>query len=79
MTARESVDVKAARYLREARLTILRVDGDSVEAECRGTGEVYSLGHDPSRPGGWWCSCRALRSCCHLVGLQSVTVRKRAA
>jgi uncharacterized Zn finger protein len=79
MTARESADAKAARYLREGRLLVTRVDGDSVEAECRGSGEVYALGHDPARPGGWWCSCPAPRGCCHLVALESVTVRRRPA
>ena len=74
---RETVAAKAARYLAEARLTVLRVDGDSVEAECRGAGEVYRLGHDPARPGGWWCSCPAPRSCCHLAALHLVAVRRR--
>jgi hypothetical protein len=76
---RESVDAKAARYLREGRLVVTCVDGDLVLAECRGTGEVYSLGHDPVRPGGWHCSCPAARGCCHLAALMLVTVRRRSA
>jgi hypothetical protein len=37
MTARESVDAKARRYLAEGRLVVLQVDGDSIAAECRGS------------------------------------------
>jgi hypothetical protein len=80
MTPRESIGAKAARYLREARLAVLRVDGDLIEAECRGAGEVYRLGHRPGRRGGWWwCSCPARGHCCHLAALQLVTVTRRAA
>jgi hypothetical protein len=58
MSAREPLAAKAARYLAEGRLVVLQVDGDSIAAECRGSGEVYRLGHSPSRKGGWWwCSC----------------------
>lgn len=74
---RESADAKARRYLCEARLTVLRVDGDQVQATCRGGGEMYELGHTPGR--GWWCSCPAkTASCAHLIALQSVTVRRSA-
>jgi len=76
---RETIAAKAQRYLAEGRLVVTRVDGDLVQAECRGTGEVYSLGHDPARPGGWWCLCPAPRRCCHLIALQSVTIRRRPA
>jgi uncharacterized Zn finger protein len=78
MTARETVTAKAARYLAEGRLVVTGVDGDHVTATCRGSGEgCYQLGH---RAGGWWCSCpvRGTR-CCHLLALQLVTVRRRAA
>jgi hypothetical protein len=73
---REPVAAKAARYLTEARLTVLRVDGDHVAATCRGSGEVHHLGHDPGR--GWHCSCLARGQCAHLVALQTVTVRTTA-
>jgi uncharacterized Zn finger protein len=79
MTARENVDVKAARYLREGRITVTRVDGDLVEAECHGAGEVYRLGHHPRHRTGWWCSCPARGRCCHLAALQLVTVVRRPA
>jgi uncharacterized Zn finger protein len=71
---RETVAAKAARYLTEARLTVLRVDGDQVTATCRGSGELYQLGHDRGR--GWWCSCPSRTDqCSHLVALRAVTVR----
>lgn len=72
---REASDVKARRYLCEARLTVVLVNADTVRATCRGTGEVYQLGHEPGR--GWWCECPARRDCCaHLLALQAVTVRR---
>jgi hypothetical protein len=71
---RETIAAKARRYVGEARLTITLVAGDVVQAVCRGSGEVYHLGHDPAR--GWHCSCPARRSCCHLVALQLVAVRR---
>ncbi len=79
MTARENVEVKARRYLGESRLTVLQVDGDHVEAECRGTGEVHRLGHHPRYRNGWWCSCPARGRCCHLAALQLVIVIRRPA
>jgi hypothetical protein len=55
-----------------------RVDGDLVEAECRGTSDVYSLGHDPAQPGGWWCMCPVRTSMCsHLAALMLITIRRR--
>lgn len=79
MTTRENVEAKARRYLGEGRLTVLRVDGDLVEAECRGAGEVHRLGHHPRSRDGWWCTCPARGRCCHLAALQSVTVIRRSA
>jgi hypothetical protein len=55
VTARETAQDKARRYVLEARLLVTRVDGDTVLAECRGSGEIYHLGHAPNR--GWFCSC----------------------
>ncbi len=74
MTARESVEAKARRYVVEGRLVVTKVDGDLVTAQCRGSGEVYELGHQPGR--GWFCSCDSRRGCSHLVALQLVTVRR---
>jgi hypothetical protein len=73
---RESAETKSKRYLIEARLTVLGVDRDRVQATCRGSGELYELGHDPGR--GWHCSCPARGRCAHLIALQTVTVRRPA-
>jgi uncharacterized Zn finger protein len=79
VTARESVVAKAARYLLEGRLTVLRRDGDLVEAVCHGTHGVYELGHDPDRPGVWHCSCPSAGRCSHVTALMLVVVPRRAA
>jgi uncharacterized Zn finger protein len=76
---RETIDAKAARYLREGRLTVLRRDGDLVVAECVGTDRVYTLGHGPDRPGVWSCSCPATGCCAHTVALMLVVVPRMAA
>ena len=70
---RETTHAKAARYLAEARLTVLRLDGDHVAATCRGSGELHRGGHDPAR--GWWRTCRVRTDqCAHL--LRSVTAQR---
>lgn len=73
---RENAAAKGRRYLAEGRLTVLRVDGDLVEAQCRGGGEVFRCGHRP--PAYWWCDCPAKTRCSHLHALQSVTIRRNA-
>lgn len=74
---RENAEAKARRYLTEARLLITQLDGDTVTATCRGSGEIYQLGHDPET--GWHCDCPAHSDgCSHLQALQLVTVRRRA-
>jgi hypothetical protein len=70
--SRESVQLKAHRYLREARLTVTRIDEGAVRATCRGTTGIHDLGWTPG--GGWSCSCPARRRCCHIAALQCVTV-----
>jgi hypothetical protein len=75
MTTRENVEDKGRRYLAEARLTVTKVDGDVVLAECRGAGQVHQCGHQPRR--GWHCSCPARGICSHLTALQLVTVRRQ--
>lgn len=56
---------------------IKRVDPDSglIVAECRGdSGEVYSLGHDPTKD-EWRCTCAELKGdCSHLKALKLVVV-----
>jgi len=41
----ESAQSKGLRYLAEHRLTVLRVDRERAEAECRRGGAVYRLGY----------------------------------
>lgn len=77
----ESVAAKAARYLREGRLTVCGVGTDGITATCRGSvvdptaGQAvrYRLGwngHD-----GWWCDCPSTTDrCTHLTALRLVTV-----
>jgi uncharacterized Zn finger protein len=72
---RESAEAKGRRYVTEGRLVVRLVDGHQIEAECRGSGEVYRLGY---RPGSWWCECPAVGRCSHLVALQLVCVSPRA-
>ena len=68
---RESVQEKALRLLTQGRLRVTKVDGDLVQAECRGdSGKVYELGHDN---GHWNCSCPARTACSHLTALWLVT------
>lgn len=74
---RETARAKASRYLSEGRLVVTSVSGDTVTAWCRGSGEIYRLGHDLAR--GWYCSCAARRDCSHLTALQLVTVRRPVA
>lgn len=68
---REDARTKGQRYVAEGRLTIRLVNTDAgvVEADCRGGGAVYRLGH---RDGRWVCSCPARGRCAHLVALQLV-------
>jgi hypothetical protein len=73
---REAADVKARRYLVEARVRVRQADEDdgAVMAEVRGdSGRIYAAGHDLER--GWWCDCPAIGPrCSHLRALQLVTV-----
>lgn len=70
---RQNADDKGRTYLTEGRLVLVRVDGDRIEAYCRGQGASYRLGHDS---GGWWCECSARGRCSHLVALMLVTDRR---
>jgi len=71
---RENARAKGMRYLGEGRLTVLYVDPDRVQAECRGTGAVYRLRW--SEDEGWTCTCPARGRCSHLWALLSVAVRE---
>ena len=72
---RENKADKGSRMLVQGRLTVTKVDGDRVVAECKGdSGEVYELGFDN---GHWFCSCLARTDCSHLSALWRVTVRPK--
>lgn len=71
---RENKQDKGMRYLREGRLTVTKVHGDIVRAECKGSGAVYELGFEN---GHWSCSCPAHRDCAHLAALWAVVVRPK--
>jgi uncharacterized Zn finger protein len=73
---RENAAAKGIRYLAEHRLTVLRVDKERVEAECRGDGAVYRLGWED---GTWRCDCPAKATCAHLFALFAVTTSEGAA
>jgi hypothetical protein len=68
---RESIGEKAGRYRLEGRLVLRRLDEHAgvVDADCRGNGAVYALGHDES---GWFCNCAARGDCAHLEALRRV-------
>jgi len=75
---RETIEAKAARYLREGRLVVTRVLGDEVSAVCQGESGAYDLGHTPGR--GWWCSCPVRTDrCSHLAALWLITIRRKTA
>ena len=76
----ETVEAKARRYLTEGRLAVTYLVGDHVAAVVQGDHGSYDLGHDPRRPGQWWCSCPVRTDrCSHLAALMLVTIRHRAA
>lgn len=68
----ENVEAKGRRYLLEGRLQVLGVRNHSINAICRGNGEIYHLGY---AEGHWWCHCQAKGKCSHLVALQLVCSR----
>ncbi|MDQ7910780.1 hypothetical protein RB614_40445 [Phytohabitans sp. ZYX-F-186] len=64
--SRESAASKAARYLAEGRLVVLRVVPGEVDATCRGDGAVYQVTY---RRGLWHCTCDARGRCSHKLAL----------
>jgi len=77
---RETTAAKAHRLLAEGRVTVLHVAGDHVAAEVDGDTGLWRCGHNPKRPGGWWCECPARPGrCAHLAAVQLVTIRRHAA
>jgi uncharacterized Zn finger protein len=74
LSVKENAEVKARRYLAEGRLQVEHVDGHSIRAICRGTGEIYELGYERGR---WACTCPAFGRCAHLYALMLVTRRPK--
>jgi hypothetical protein len=75
--ARESLQEKALRLIRDGRLVVTLVDGERVEAHVRSssTDGEHLVGY---RRGGWYCDCEAHRfgqRCSHLAALQLVARR----
>jgi uncharacterized Zn finger protein len=69
---RESAFTKGRRYVVEARLRVLRVENDRLEASCRGDGRVYFLGWHGGR---WFCDCPSRTDqCSHLIAMRLVAV-----
>jgi hypothetical protein len=64
--------MKARRYVSEGRLIVRQLDeeGGTAGADCRGDGQIHSLGYDDR---GWWCSCAAKGRCSHLLALGLVS------
>jgi hypothetical protein len=72
--SRENAAAKGRRYVSEGRLVIRQLDGQTVQADVRGGGAIYSCGHDDR---GWYCDCAALTdNCCHLHALRLVVAVK---
>jgi hypothetical protein len=67
-----TVDDKAARYLSERRVTVLRCMPGDVEARVRGSAaEPYTVRFNGAL---WTCSCEAhIWRCAHVVAVQMVT------
>lgn len=75
---REDARTKGLRLLSAGRLRVVRVDGNTIVATCRGdSGEVYDLGHDPGRAPHWRCTCPAKTACSHLHALWAVCAVER--
>ncbi len=68
---RETVALKAKRYLSEGRVIIVAVEPGRVEAKVRGDGRIYTSGFVG---GQWLCDCPAVsQGCCHLRALRLIT------
>ena len=70
---RESVRDKALRYIAEERVRVRECNEDDgvIAADVRGHGHIYAAGRDDR---GWFCSCEAHGTCCHVTALMLVTV-----
>jgi hypothetical protein len=72
--SRENSVAKGRRYVSEGRLVVRQLDGQTVQADVRGGGAIYSCGHDEC---GWYCNCATFTdNCCHLQALRLVVAVK---
>lgn len=75
--AKETVEEKAVRLLKERRLTIERIDTHEgvVVARCEGDSGTYMLGWDAIVK-QWRCQCPEMKGqCSHLTALKMVVKR----
>ena len=74
---REAAHDKGRRYLTEGRLLLTTVTDHTIDARCRGDGQMHKLGWNHADR--WWCSCEARTDrCSHLVALRLVCIRQKA-
>lgn len=73
MTGRETIAQKAARYVSEARISILKAGKYTVSARARGESE-YAVTYNGRR---WSCTCPARGNCCHQAAVKLVVAPKR--
>ena len=70
---RETKELKAQRYLVEARLVLRHVTPRQILAQVRGNGRIYEVSW---RPGEWSCTCpneARYADCSHIVAVKRVT------
>lgn len=75
---RENVKEKSLRIVTSGRLRVTSVQGNEIQAICRGdSGQVYNLRHTETDVPFWSCSCPARTACSHLYALWLVTAVDR--
>lgn len=71
--SRETITEKAVRLLAAGKVTVVRVQGATIDATVDGDHDQYDVRR---RRGGWDCSCPAAihrRRCAHLEAIQLIT------
>lgn len=71
--SRESITEKAVRLLAAGKVTITRVQGNTIDATVTGDNDTYTVRR---RRGGWTCTCPAAthnRRCAHLHAAQLIS------
>jgi hypothetical protein len=75
VSARETLEQRALRYIAERRLHVVLVDSERVEARVQGATAEHLVTY---QRGGWTCTCDAHRwgrRCTHLHAVQLVCRR----